>query len=135
MEYGIMKTPVHLLATSLRLQEGQIVELAPATNLPQGGYFARPHDGKWSDGIDHNPDDSILITGEDFDPLPNLDCMATGDLHTYCQTPRNPAPLREYAAIKARAQEARLAGRIQQAIKWEDALDRLYKQLPHYLRW
>ena len=66
MEFGIMRTDLHLLGTSLRLQAGQIVELTRAINLPQGGYFARPADGKWSDGIDHNTSVSILLTTADL---------------------------------------------------------------------
>ncbi len=50
MQYGRMKTDLHLLSTSLRLRKGEIVSLLPATNLPQGGYFARPANGKWADG-------------------------------------------------------------------------------------
>ena len=69
------------------------------------------------------------------DDAPNLDCMTATDLHAYCQEQSNPAPLREYAAIKARAIDARLAGRIPQALQWEKALDALYQQLPSSLRW
>ena len=69
MQYGRMKTDLHLLGTSLRLRKGEIVSLLPATNLPQGGYFARPANGKWADGIAHDPDDSIHITSADFAPL------------------------------------------------------------------
>jgi len=68
MEFGIMRTDLHLLGTSLRLQAGQIVELTRAINLPQGGYFARPADGKWSDRIDHDVSDSILLTTADLAP-------------------------------------------------------------------
>ena len=63
---GIMKTDIKLIATSLALQAGQRVILYPAYNLPQGGFFARPADGKWSDGLDHDVYDSILLGTEDF---------------------------------------------------------------------
>lgn len=69
MQYGRMKTDCHLLGTSLRLRKGELVELLPASNLPQGGYFARPASGKWADGIDHSPDDSVHVTRGDFAPL------------------------------------------------------------------
>lgn len=63
---GTMLTDVILQSTSLRLQEGQRVHLTPTTNLPdKSNYFARPADGKWSDGLDRDEADSILITPED----------------------------------------------------------------------
>lgn len=65
----------------------------------------------------------------------NLDCMPLSDLQAYCQQANHPALLREYAAVKARAIETRLAGRIPQALQWESACDNLYKQLPHNLKW
>ena len=65
---GIMKTDVHLMATSLSLQAGQRVELSHARNIPGGGFFARPADGVWSDGIDRDPYDSILLDSNDFTP-------------------------------------------------------------------
>lgn len=65
---GVMKCNVELLGTSLKLQAGQRVRLTPATNLPQGGYFAAPSDGKWSDGIERCPEDSILVTADDVTP-------------------------------------------------------------------
>ena len=67
--------------------------------------------------------------------MENLDCLDLSDLQTYCQNTDNPAPLREYAAIKARAMQARLGGRIQQALQWEKALDGLYSLLPETLQW
>ena len=74
-----MATAVELLGTSLSLQKGQKVKLIRARNLPypqNGGYFASPADDKWSDGIEHNPDDSILINPGDLssielDPITN----------------------------------------------------------------
>jgi len=63
---GIMKTDIHLVSTSLKLQAGQRVKLWAACNLPQAGYFARPADGKWSDGMNHSNDDSILLNDDDF---------------------------------------------------------------------
>jgi hypothetical protein len=67
--YGKMKTDVYLLGTSLSLQKGDYVELTYACNLPQEGFFARPNNGKWSDGLDHDPDDSILVHRTDFSIL------------------------------------------------------------------
>ncbi len=77
-------------------------------------------------------------TGEKPEPKPqpeNLDDMPLEDLRAYCRNADNPAPLREYAAIKARAIRARLAGRIPQAQQWEAQLDGLYSQLPKTLQW
>jgi hypothetical protein len=62
---GRMKRCVEQLGTTLRLCKGDIVELIPARNLPQGGYFARPIGGKWRDDTPHNSDDSIHILEDD----------------------------------------------------------------------
>ena len=68
---GIMRTDIDLLGTSLKLQKGQKVLLRPVHESlglfnPQIiGYFARPADGKWSDGIDHDSSDAILIGPDD----------------------------------------------------------------------
>ncbi len=61
-----MKTDVHLVGTGLKLQRGQLVEVWEASNLPQGGYFARPADGSWSDRIIHDGEDSIHVTENDI---------------------------------------------------------------------
>ena len=77
-------------------------------------------------------------TGEKPAPKPdpeNLDDMPLADLQAYCHNADNPAALREYAAIKARAMQSRLGGRIQQAQQWEKALDGLYDLLPETLQW
>jgi hypothetical protein len=66
MRYGIMTTDVILLGTSLKLEKGRRVQLTFASNQPEGGWFARPADGKWSDGIEHGEQDSIHITENDF---------------------------------------------------------------------
>ena len=76
--------------------------------------------------------------GEKPEPQPdpeNLDDMPLPDLQAYCHNADNPAALREYAAIKARAMQARSGGRIQQAQQWEKALDGLYDLLPETLQW
>jgi hypothetical protein len=65
----------------------------------------------------------------------NLDAITIDELHRFCQDESNPESLREYAAIKARAMEARIAGRIRAALKWEQSLDRIYDSLPDDLRW
>ena len=67
--------------------------------------------------------------------MENLDCLDLTDLQAYCQNADNPAPLREYAAINARAMEARRAGRIGAARQWEGDCDSLYKLLPTELQW
>lgn len=61
MKLGTMKTDVHQLGTSLKLNAGQRVALTWANNLPQGGWFARPADGSWGE------DNSMLIDGGDVD--------------------------------------------------------------------
>lgn len=65
---GKMLATVSLTGTSLKLQQGQMVDLIPADfdYLPVK-YYARPADGKWSDGIDHNPDDSIGLWSSDVE--------------------------------------------------------------------
>ncbi len=65
---GTMRIGIHLLGTSLRLNEGQRVRLTRATNQPglaRAGYYAAPLDGEWSDGVNRPPEDSILITPDD----------------------------------------------------------------------
>lgn len=68
-QYGKMKRGVKQLGTSLELHKGQIVELRPVRNQPNGGYFAHPASGQWSDEREHSRDDSILTMGEDFAPI------------------------------------------------------------------
>lgn len=71
---GRMRKEVALAGTSLELKVGDIVNLIAAVNQP--GYmlnfqiikwFAKPVNGIWSDGIDHNEDDSILIGLDDIE--------------------------------------------------------------------
>ena len=81
-QYGKMKRGVELLGTSLTLCKGELVELLPARNLPQGGYFARPANGKWADGLPHSPDDSIHVTSADFSPLFGKGKPSRGELTT-----------------------------------------------------
>ena len=59
---AIMTQSVKLLGTSLALNKGQTVTITPATNLPQGGYFAAPVDGSWGEY-------SILLRSGDFRPV------------------------------------------------------------------
>ncbi len=73
---GKMKNNAVLLGTSLKLSEGQFVRLIPATNIPPDRddkycYFAKPFDNKWSDGIDHDPQDSILIREDEVEVIEN----------------------------------------------------------------
>lgn len=63
-----MTTDCHLLGTRLRLRKGQLVNVTPATNLPQGGFFAAPVSGAWGE-------DSILLTAEDFRPVSPLESL------------------------------------------------------------
>ena len=67
---AIMKTDIHLLGTSLKLQAGQRVHLTPATNMPPDSdikFFARPADGVWSDGMERNEDASIGVNYDDLE--------------------------------------------------------------------
>ncbi len=43
--------------------------------------------------------------------------------------------LKRYASAKAAAIEARLAGHIESALRYESACDRIYSNLPEYARW
>jgi len=54
-----MNDEVKLLGTSLRLAKDQSVSIVPATNLPQGGFFAAPVDGSWGE-------DAIHVDAVDF---------------------------------------------------------------------
>ena len=65
----------------------------------------------------------------------NLDCLDVEDLDAYSRDASNAEPLRGYAAIKARAMRARLAGDVQIALRLESACDRLYQTLPESLKW
>ncbi len=67
MQIAIMKETVRLLGTGLALEKGLLVRLTEANNLPQGGYFACPANGYWSDNIEHDKDDSILLDGSEFE--------------------------------------------------------------------
>ena len=40
--YGYAKNDMQLLGTGLKISKGNLVLLTPATNIPGGGYFARP---------------------------------------------------------------------------------------------
>ena len=68
---AVMANSIVLLGTSLELLQRQIVTIVPATNQPNWSktprlFFARPVDEKWSDGLDHDRDDSILIDEYDL---------------------------------------------------------------------
>ena len=69
MPTGIMATDVSLLGVhGMKLERGQRVSLTPTTNLPDDSpyaYFAAPLDGKWSDGVERNLDDSIAVRATD----------------------------------------------------------------------
>ena len=116
--------------TSIAKKRGKFVA-GIAASLPRwirktGGICICQHCGRY------------VQTGEKPEPQPdpeNLDDMPLEDLQAYCHNADKPAPLREYAAIKARAMQARLGGRIQQALQWEKALDGLYSLLPETFQW
>jgi len=63
--YGYAKNGMELLGTGLKISKGDLVLLTPATNIPGGGYFARPGypTGLWKQV---SKDDSIYIRPSDF---------------------------------------------------------------------
>ena len=58
--YGYAKDDIKLLGTGLKISKGELVLLTPATNIPGGGYFARPGylTGIWKQVSE---DDSIYL--------------------------------------------------------------------------
>lgn len=71
MLYGTMNQRVTLTGVhGMALEAGQRVRLIEPTNLPKTEaiqWFASPADGKWSDGVERNRDDSILIEHDDVE--------------------------------------------------------------------
>jgi len=66
MQYGKMTTDLSLAGSSLRLYEGEIVKLSPASNLPEGSsavYYATPVSGEWGDFA------SMPISSDEVEPL------------------------------------------------------------------
>jgi hypothetical protein len=63
--YGYAKNDMQLLGTGLKISKGDLVLLTPATNIPGGGYFARPGypTGLWKQVSE---DASIYIRPSDF---------------------------------------------------------------------
>lgn len=59
---GMMLKNIKLTGTSLSLEEGQLVKLTPATNIPngEGRYYAEPLD-------DSDNSNSILLDTEDVE--------------------------------------------------------------------
>lgn len=72
-------------------------------------------------------------TQHNLDPE-NLDGMYPDDLREFARTTRS-RNLRNYACYKADAMDARIAGRIQDALNLEAHCDRIYNALPKQLRW
>jgi hypothetical protein len=64
--YGFAKMDIKLLGTGLKIDKGEEVYMTPATNIPGGGFFARPAilKGIWKQ-VSEN--DSILIRPGEFD--------------------------------------------------------------------
>jgi len=64
--YGFAKMDIKLLGTGLKIDKGEEVYMSPATNIPGGGFFARPAilKGIWKQVSE---DDSILIRPGEFD--------------------------------------------------------------------
>ena len=71
IQYGTMKHRVTLAGVlGMALEAGQRVRLVEPTNLPASEnirWFATPEDGKWSDGVPRNRQDSILIDHDDVE--------------------------------------------------------------------
>lgn len=60
---AIMLQEIHMLGTSMKLYKGEVVDLLPATNLPQGGYFATPkYDNRFGENSFH-----LDLSGEGTD--------------------------------------------------------------------
>ena len=79
--YAVMRNDVRQLGTGMELLKGERVILERATNLPDANrwvkYYARPASGKWCDGLERGPDDSILLDSTDINYDPNdVDDMA-----------------------------------------------------------
>lgn len=64
----------------------------------------------------------------------NLDCSTDSDLARIAEMHENDA-VRTYAKRLLGAREARLACRIEAALKHERLLEVLYLRMPAYLRW
>lgn len=66
--FGVMKDCVKLVGVrGMQLEKGQVVKLRPSTNQPNKcNFFASPADGKWSDGVERDGLDSILIEPSDL---------------------------------------------------------------------
>jgi hypothetical protein len=65
--------------------------------------------------------------------IPNLDAMNADELRAWAGSRRGLAPT--YARLKARAWDARIAGRIGAALRDEDQADRIYDRLPASRQW
>ena len=54
----------------MQLEAGQLIRVVEATNIPQPHgkrqWFATPLDGAWSDGVERDSRDSILLDSDDF---------------------------------------------------------------------
>ena len=67
----------------------------------------------------------------------NLDALSIDpkDYDAYAADEDNPEPLRQYAAGKANAMRHRLAGNIAEAFTEEARIDRIYNNLPPFMKW
>lgn len=66
--FGVMKDGVKLEGVrGMQLEKGQVVKLRPSTNQPNvNNFFASPANDKWSDGVERDELDSILIEPQDL---------------------------------------------------------------------
>ena len=69
---AIMTENAILLGTGLTLQKGDRVHLTEATNIPKGGWFARPVDCVWRGLGELHEENSILLDGSEFEKHENL---------------------------------------------------------------
>jgi hypothetical protein len=71
-----------------------------------------------------------------YDRLATADINADEALLTGLATSKAaPQLVQFYAAHKASAIKARKAGRIDEAVRWEDTAETLYRQIPKRYRW
>lgn len=69
--HGTMKHEVSLAGViGMVLERGRRVRLVSAINLGNNGnrrWYASPADGRWTDGVSRNPDDSIIVDEDDIE--------------------------------------------------------------------
>ncbi len=78
MTHATMKHTVRLApGLTLSLERGQRVQIVPATNLPPrtdgvAEYHARPADGRWADGVERGPTDTMVVDCLDLEDIEQI---------------------------------------------------------------